>query len=490
MNNYNYEYPGPVIGAFMKDNNSFFRGLMGPLGSGKSVACTIEILRRAFFQAPGPDGKRHTRWCIIRNSYPELKSTTIKTWAEWCPLEFGKTNFDSPIIHHVKTDQIDMEVLFLALDRPEDVKKLLSLELTGAWVNEAREIPKSIIDALTGRVGRFPSKRSGGCTWSGIIADTNPPDTSGWWYKMCEEDTPDGWKFYKQPSGTSLDAENLKNLPQNYYQRLLSGKDQDWVNIYVHGNYGFLVEGRAVYPSFRDRSHVAEGMLEPAPGYALMIGADFGLTPCAVIGQRLPGGKWYIIDEFITDDCGIKRFAEELTAYIETKYPGFDVAKCIGDPSGDFRSPNSEDTCIDIMTAHTPWEWEPAPTNELTLRLEVVKNALNRMVDGDPSFILSPKCRKLRKGFGGSYYYKLVAGTDGTRASVHPDKNEYSHPHDALQYLLLGGGEVGVVLNNKSKKDYKQRFSNSPRMLEQIDRVNKKTKYNPFKSNGWKPKGW
>ena len=42
----------------MKDD-SFFRGLRGPVGSGKSVSCCIEIFRRALKQEPGPDGKRN-----------------------------------------------------------------------------------------------------------------------------------------------------------------------------------------------------------------------------------------------------------------------------------------------------------------------------------------------------------------------------------------------------------------------------------------------
>ena len=71
--------------------------------------------------------------------------------------------------------------IFLALDRPEDVKKLLSLELTGVWINEAREIPKSIVDACSMRVGRYPSMRDGGPSWYGVIADTKPPDTDHWW---------------------------------------------------------------------------------------------------------------------------------------------------------------------------------------------------------------------------------------------------------------------------------------------------------------------
>ena len=51
-----------------------------------------------------------------------------------------------------------VEFLFRALDKPDDIKKLLSLEVTGGWLNEAREIPKAIMDILIGRLGRYPRK--------------------------------------------------------------------------------------------------------------------------------------------------------------------------------------------------------------------------------------------------------------------------------------------------------------------------------------------
>ena len=480
-----YKEPGPVSKAFM-ESEAFVRGIMGPIGSGKSTSCVIEILRRAHYQRKSPDGKRKSRWAIIRNSYPELKSTTIKTWMDWVPAHYGRTNFDSPIIHHVETPDLDMEVLFMALDRPEDQKKLLSLELTGAWVNESREVPKAIVDALTGRVGRYPSVNQGGCSWSGILMDTNPPDNEGWWFKAAEIDRPDGWEFFRQPGGTNELAENVENLPKDYYKRIMAGKDQEWINVYVHGEYGFLIEGQAVYPMFRDNTHVEKELIGTSPGYALMIGADFGLTPCAIIGQRMPGGTWYIVDEFVTEDCGIKRFAEELAAYVEQNYPDYDVSVAVGDPSGDFRSPNSDDTCIDILNNYTPWKWHGAPTNDLTMRLEVVKNTLNRMVDGKPAFLLSQKCKLLRKGFNGSYNYKLIKGGDGTRTHSIPDKNKYSHPHDALQYLLLGGGETGIILNKKSKDDL---IRSSSRLMSQRENVLRGVGYSG-RSNNWKPKGW
>ena len=75
----------PVVWKFLQSNN-FVRGLMGPVGSGKSYACAAEIMMRAVQQKPSPiDGIRYTRFAIVRNSYPMLKTTTIKTWTDLFP---------------------------------------------------------------------------------------------------------------------------------------------------------------------------------------------------------------------------------------------------------------------------------------------------------------------------------------------------------------------------------------------------------------------
>lgn len=455
-----YEPDGKTLAEFLS-SKAFVRGLMGPLGSGKSTACAIEILSRSAAQAPGPDGIRRTRWAIIRNSYPELKSTTLKTWHEWCPPSFGKINMDSPFVHHVQIgDFLDMEVLFLALDRPEDARKLLSLELTGAWVNEAREVPKQIIDALTGRVGRFPSKAMGGPTWSGIVMDTNPPDNQSFWYRLAEEETPEGWQFFKQPSGLAKSlfgkpiGENLKNLPPDYYKRMIAGKDEDWIKIYVHGEYGFLVEGKPVFPMYRDSFHCAKEVLKPASNWGLLIGVDFGLTPAAVIAQKHPDGRMFILDELCTDNTGIERFAELLTAHMAQNFPDHHVVGCWADPAGEQRGQADLRSAIEIMNQNCPFKTRAAPgDNSLTERLEVVISVLNRNVDGYPAFQLSPKCTTLRKGFVSGYHFKLIKSGNGTQTHETPNKNEFSHPHDALQYLLLGSGELASVLNRGNPRD-------------------------------------
>ncbi len=454
-----YKPAGPTVERFHA-SDAFVRCLMGPFGSGKSSAACMEIMRRAGEQRPAPDGKRYSRWAIIRNTYPELKLTTLKTWDQWVSSHTGKTNHNPPITYKLQTQDIDLEVIFLALDDESDVKKLLSLELTGAWVNEAREIPKSIFDGLTGRVGRYPSKAQGGASWSGIILDTNPPPDDHFIFRTFEVERPAGYEIFKQPSGLSPEAENVENLPggRAYYTRMAAGKDADWIKVYVHGEYGRLIEGRAVYHNFRDAVHVAPAPLQAVPELPLLIGVDFGRTPAALIGQRLPDGRWHILSEVVTDDMGVIRFADLLTAHVATRYPGLTVGGIWADPAGSIRSQIDDQTAIAVLAEHTGWKVRPAPgENDVTLRVEVWLAALGRLVDGKPGVLISPDCEVFRKACGGGYCYKLMRTASGARYTEQPDKNRFSHIADAGQYLLLGGGEADVVMNRVKRRKRRER---------------------------------
>ena len=88
-----YDYdPVPTIRKFAL-SNAFIRGLMGPFGSGKSSGCVLEVYRRSREQAPGAEETRRTRWAVVRNTYPQLRDTTIKTWFDWfSPRYFGRFN--------------------------------------------------------------------------------------------------------------------------------------------------------------------------------------------------------------------------------------------------------------------------------------------------------------------------------------------------------------------------------------------------------------
>jgi len=437
-----YMPPGPVARAFMQDD-SFFRGIMGPFGSGKSTVCIMEILRRASLQRKASDGTRKSRWGIIRNTYPELRTTTIKSWQQWVSPQLGRWVDEGPPMHHIRENDLDLEVIFIALDRPQDVAKLLSMELTGAWINEAREISKAVVDGLTGRVGRYPSVAMGGTEWSGIIADTNPPDTDHWWYRLAEEERPNGWRFFRQPGGLSPLAENREHLPDQYYERQLGGKDPDWVKVYIHGEYGYVRDGKPVYPEFKDSVHVAE--FELTDKLPLYIGIDFGLTPAATIAQVTPSGQWRVHSELVTEDMGAVRFAEVLSRVMHDTYRGFTFAKITGDPAGDIRAQTDETTPFQILRAKGI-PAQPASTNDFIKRREAVAGPLTRLVDGAPGLLVHPACRVLRKAMAGGYAYKRVQAGGAAKFRDVPDKNGFSHVAESLQYLLVGGGEARLLV--------------------------------------------
>ncbi len=433
-------------------SDAFVRMLIGPIGSGKSVASCIEIFKIANLQEPDRYGIRRTRFAIIRNTYRELVDTTCKTWFDWFPKDMGlwsQMNMTHRIISENEDGTTtDMEVLFRALDKPSDIKKLLSLELTGGWINEAREIPKQIVDALIGRCGRFPPPKDGVmATWFGVILDTNPPDSDSWIFRIFEENCPDSWKKFHQPSGRSAEAENIKNLPPKYYDNMIPGKDPEWIKVYVDGEYGFVSDGLPVIPEFHDHLHV----LDYAPefvGDVLYIGVDFGRTPAAVFAQEI-GGQTQIIDELVTFGTSATHFAKLLAERIRGHYPAGVEIVATGDPAGENPGEQIDDTCIDILqNAGIPIDG--AHTNNFTIRREAVSIPLTQLtMAGVPQLVISPNCIVLRKGMNGGYRYKRMQ-VSGEYFQNKPDKNKFSHVCEATQYLLLGMGKGYDVISSHS----------------------------------------
>jgi hypothetical protein len=466
----------PVAYDFLQDD-SFVTGIMGPVGSGKSYVSCLRVMRVALQQQPSPrDGIRYSRFVIVRNSYPELKTTTIKTWTDIFPEStFGPLRWTPPITHHIKLPPrgeaagVDCEVIFMALDQPKDVRKLLSLELTGAWVNEARELPKAVIDGLTHRVGRYPAKRDGGASWHGIWMDTNPMDDDHWWFRLAEKEPVTGkyaWKFYSQPGGIkevshetlpedpeandhvfaagkwwklNPKGENHKNLPPGYYLQQLAGKNLDWIRCYAEGRYTYVQEGKPVWPEYDDML-MSSDEITPDPNLPIQVGLDFGLTPAAVFGQRHPSGQWRVFHEIVTFDMGLERFGNELLAELQTKFPNYEVLVW-GDPAGQQRDAIYETTAFEYLRT-LGLRAQPTATNDFKARREASAAPMNRMVMGKPGLLIHKSCKLVRKSLSGGYHFKRIAvGAGQERFKDSPNKNEHSHVGDAFGYLLVGGGE-------------------------------------------------
>jgi hypothetical protein len=463
----------PTIKAFM-DSDAYIRGLMGPFGGGKTSGCLWDIIQRGVKQKPGPDGVPRTRWAIVRQSYKQLEDSTIKTVVQWFPPAlhgiYRSTGHDYTI-RSLKADtskptdpRAEIELCFRALDRPDQVGNLLSTEYTGAWVNEGRDVPWAIFDALLGRIGRYPAMRDGGPSWHGLMSDTNPPDTESEWYKFFEEKdhqeaidaynavlqqaqpgapllTPETYcRCFKQPSGLSPSAENLSNLTLGYYQKLAIGKSDEWIKVYIHGQYGFTLDGKAVFPEYSEALHCPEpipGKPDPRPRalreVQMIRSFDFGITPACVWSQITPAGHWNVIDEMTSDSMGFDEFSDQVLEHSERAYPdhkGSDWLD-VGDPAGQQRAQTDTKTCFQIGRAKG-MDIQPAPQT-LRLRLEGTRKPLRTIVGGRPQFRVHPRCKRLRKALMGGYHYRRVK-VSGERYVDVPEKNSFSHVADACTY--------------------------------------------------------
>lgn len=464
----------PTIGEF-SNCDAFIRGLVGPYGSGKSSGCVVEFPYRAQRQRPGPDGIRRTRWAVIRNSYSQLRDTTIQTFHQWLPPAYFGRWYASDHRYVVKAfPGTEFEVLFRALDRPEDVKKLLSLDLTGAWINEVREIPWSIVDAVTGRCGRYPAMEQGGPTWSGVWMDTNPPDTDSEFYKFFEEkswlpgfmelkqlgqlppgvhEPNDYARIFHQPSGLSPNAENLRNLMDGYYPRLAIGKSEEWKKVYIRGDYGFVTDDKTVYPEYRDENHLRE--VNPIPGVVIERNWDMGLTPCCTFSQSLPSGRWIVFDELMATGMGIDRFSDQVLEHCGKSFKGSVEFDDIGDPAGNARAQTDERTCFEIMQAKGIQIYGGEVSEKL--RMEAMRKPLRMFDDnGEPAFALHPRCKQTRKALLGGYHYRKMAGT-ANRYTTDPEKNHpYSDLANTLEYRAGQKYGAGLTTDIGHDDDYPQ----------------------------------
>ena len=444
--------PTRVVKQFMK-SDAKMRVLMGPVGSGKSVGCSIEVVRRASMQEPQEDGVRRSRFAVVRNTMRQLQDTTIKTFLDWFPPGPCGNFMRTTKTYRFKVGDVESEIMFRALDDADDVANLNSLELTGAWFNESRDIHPDIVDAMSKRIGRYPSAKDGGPTWFGMWADTNPPTMETFWYYGMEHLSPEdgvspwdnGWDVFRQPSGRSPQAENVENLPEGYYDT--QGRSEEYIRVYIDGEYGHTLAGTPVFKYFRPDYHMAKGQLDwkiPAgwgASYAptLTVGMDLGLTPAAVVGMQDARGRTLILAEAVAFDMGVQRFVRTvLRPMLSKRFPGVKFVLSV-DPAGRQRAQTDERTACEIVQKEGFVVRTPA-TNSISARITAVDDMLMRQVDGESAMLIDPSCTRLKAALMGGYRFK--------RDGQNIEKNNHSHVAEALQYLMmdLNPGSYGALL--------------------------------------------
>ena len=473
---------------FMLDE-AYVRVLAGPVGGGKSVTCVHELVRLACGQAPNAKGVRKTRAVIVRNTADQLALTTRKTVFDWLPPgEAGiwKAVEKTFILMARLSDgtTVESEWLFIALDTPDDVRKALSLETTFLWGNESRELHPDVVDGLLGRLNRYPSMKDGGPTRSCALFDTNMPDEDTWWHDKMEN-PPSNWAVYKQPPAiikpekyvehfgeepeevlldkdgaewvVNPECDNYDHLPKQYYPNLIPGKTEDWLRVYLRSEYGRSLSGTPVYEkTFVPDFHIADKPFKAIRGedYPVIIGVDFGRTPAAVFKQRDPRGRVITLAELTSENMGIETFLRtKLNPFIANHMQGCSFV-CAPDPAGFAKQQQGEMSLVDVLK-NAGFKCVRPPTNDPEKRVQAVERLLCQQIEGKAMYLVNPECEQLIKGFKYGYRYKIKKNGE---MEDKPDKNAFSHVHDANQYadLVMDMNVRGIQMGSSQRREIKR----------------------------------
>ena len=373
---------GPVADAYIR-SRAFIQGIMGPVGSGKTIASSQKMLLLAARQkgVVNDDGVivRKSRFAFIRDTYPNLDRNTIPSWWKIVPKEMGEFIGSSPRIHRFSmilakdretgrpTDIAQVEVEFRAIGNDSVEDALRGLEVTAAFVNEADRTAPDILTYLAGRVGRFgdldPTLVVDPC----ILLDLNGNDDENWTYKVLVAEALDPAtkealalisggrplvEYFEQPEAIDENgkvnpkAENIHNLPPGYYERQYAlakmRGDQNYIDRMLRSKFVPLRNGMVVFPEYIDKLHSSE--FEAISGLPLVVWADQGLLGAVLIAQPVKGQLRVLeeisnVFESANDQIVVQRMGGEALGQItrqllNLKYAEYELADAVCDPAG------------------------------------------------------------------------------------------------------------------------------------------------------------
>lgn len=446
--------------------------ICGPYGSGKTTGAFVKgvLCSMAVPQSP-EDDVRYARGAIVRDTYRNLEASTIPSWQERFPKTVGKWKGGtggepgSHVLDFLLEDEttLHLEVLFVAIG-DHNVKQFCDgLQLTWCFVNGADETPDSLFDYMWPRLGRWPAPQHRPLDWKRyapfwrkLFGDMNAPEPENWTIHDFVDRSKKGYKVFWQPGGMEDNAENKENLVDGYYEDLCEkhSSDPGWVNRFVHNKPGYTRGGTPVYEDYSEALHVSATKLKFDRRRPLLLGTDGGRDACSIAGQRCYNGRLNILAELIPPRrMGAKQFGRWLRDEIAHRFPDVQQIYAYLDPAA--FDPNSEDddyVWADLFMREfggDAWSGICRPasnTNEFTARRDAVIELLRELDAGVPQLLLDPAdCPMIRKGFASGYHYEDQSKGVDKRMSAMPVKNQYSHPHDALQYLALGSSDYRLL---------------------------------------------
>lgn len=212
-----------------------------------------------------------------------------------------------------------------------------------------------------------------------------------------------------------------------------------------------VFSGKPVYEDYSKSLHEADSAIDPYLGLPLLCGWDFGLTPACVVAQ-LREGVLYIIREYVAEHQSIDKFCPMVLGDLAVRYPQWrdprkDFRHYI-DPAGLQEAQTDQRTCAGVMFECGARNIYPGPVDFESRRKSVEHFLILHTKDGPGLQLYAPSAPTLAKGFSGGYRYPDSYLEVEPSGKPRPIKDQFSHCHDALQYLASG------ALSLKSNKQH------------------------------------
>lgn len=480
--------PGPIADAFMR-SRAFIKCIIGPVGSGKTMAALQCALRVGAMQGGTLDSNgvlwRKARIGVIRESYPSLDSTTIKSWHTIVPESYGKFSWSAPRTHNFKRilrrdpidnrplEMLELEIEFRAIGNQTVEEACRGWEVNAVIVDEADLQPSDLVPFLTGRVGRFSDLDPSLVVDPQIIISMNMPDIENHAYELAMDRQIEGLsdedmvlletalggrpliETFVQPGGMEPGAENLHNLHNGrgyYVLQIAANKHKPgYIDRMVHNKPVPLMHGQPVNGEFIYSTHVRP--LEWLRRRKLIIGLDQGLYAAAAFCQRNEYNQFRTLREVVNTDrqkkgkllkVGPTAFGRRVRAVALEAFPGLtaDDVRIVADPAAfaaNDREDDEHDWVLACQAAIGLGRIHPAKSNAAALRNEAIWKAQAEK-DG---YYIDPACRTLIKAHAGGYRYQKSQLTTGeTRGHLEIADTIYTHISDAEQYAALEGEHV------------------------------------------------
>ena len=277
-----------------------------------------------------------------------------------------------------------------------------------------------------------------------------------------------GWAFFiytpRGPNHGKTTYEYAKSDPEHWFAELLTVEDTDVFDQETlkrekeelcaqygasRGEAFFMQEyycsftqaftGKTVYPEFNHKQHVSFDPLLPLAqdgiraGRSIIRGWDnTGLSPACVLTYLTTTGQWLVFKEFCGNDVDIVSFTEGVQVWCNEYLEGAKFSD-YGDPASKIRD-TSKKSAYDYMYEQCGIKVEDGIQTFKIRRSAVSQRLLKLVGNAEPAILIDAiGCPVLIDGFSGGYGYQEMS-IPGI-FSKDPVKNEYSHPHDALQYI-------------------------------------------------------